>query len=148
MRRAFKAAAWASPSRATSRPRCRKTAPATGAWKSSTSARRRAPVFKFFKRRGVLVFIGLVLLSLFIWYAGPYFAFAEYKPLDPELARLIAIGILVALWLLSLLLKILRVSRAKAKLAQAVIAPSATTSRDGAGREAVQLRERFEEAMA
>jgi type VI secretion system protein ImpL len=105
-------------------------------------------LFRFFKRRGVLVFIGLVLLSLFIWYAGPYFAFAEYKPLDPELARLIAIGILVALWLLSLLLKILRVSRANAKLAQAVIAPSATTSRDGAGREAVQLRERFEEAMA
>ena len=57
-------------------------------------------MFKFFKRRGVLVFIGLVLLSLFIWYAGPYFAFAEFKPLEPVLARLIAIGILVALWAL------------------------------------------------
>jgi type VI secretion system protein ImpL len=104
-------------------------------------------VFKFFKRRGVLVFIGLVLLALFIWYAGPYFAFADYKPLDPVLARLIAIGILVALWLLSLLLKVWRASRANAKLAQAVVAPSGAPSRDAAGREAVQLRERFEEAV-
>src|SRR5258707_3430972 len=125
MRRAFKAAAWASPSRATSRPRSRKTAPATGAWKSSTSARRRATVFKFFKRRGVLVFIGLVLLSLFIWYAGPYFAFAEFKPLEPVLARLIAIGILVALLGLSLLLKVWRGSRARAQRAPARRAPKA-----------------------
>jgi type VI secretion system protein ImpL len=105
-------------------------------------------VFKFFKRRGVLVFIGLLLLSLFVWYAGPYFAFADYKPLDPVLARLIAIGILVALWLISLLLSVWRASRANAKLAQAVVAPSASPSRDAAGREAAQLRERFEEAVA
>jgi type VI secretion system protein ImpL len=105
-------------------------------------------VFKFFKRRGVLIFIGLLLLSLFIWYAGPYFAFAEYKPLDPPLARLIAIGILVGLWALSLLLKLWRASRASAKLAQAVVAQKSAPTRDGASREAVQLRERFEEAVA
>lgn len=105
-------------------------------------------MFKFFKRRGVLVFIGLLLLSLFIWYAGPYFAFAEFKPLEPVLARLIAIGILVALWVLSVLLKAWRASRASAKLAQAVVAQKAPPTRDGASREALQLRERFEEAVA
>ena len=105
-------------------------------------------MFKFFKRRGVLVFIGLVLLSLFIWYAGPYFAFAEWRPLESVLARLIAIGILVALWLLSMLLKVWRASRASAKLAQAVVAQKAPPGRDGASREAQQLRERFEEAVA
>jgi len=105
-------------------------------------------MFKFLKRRGVLIFIGLLLLSLFIWYAGPYFAFADYKPLDPPLARFIAIGILVALWGLSLLLKLWRASRAGAKLAQAVLAQKAPPTRDGASREAIQLRERFEEAIA
>ncbi|HEY0747834.1 MAG TPA: type VI secretion system membrane subunit TssM [Steroidobacteraceae bacterium] len=105
-------------------------------------------MFKFFKRRGVLIFIGLLLLSLFIWYAGPYFAFAEYKPLDPPLARLLATGILVGLWALSLLLKLWRASRASAKLAQAVVAQKTAPTRDGASREAVQLRERFEEAVA
>src|SRR5579863_10154267 len=102
---------------------------------------------KFFKRRGVLVFIGLLLLSLFIWFAGPFFAFAEFKPLEGVLARLIAIGILVALWAASLLLKLWRAQRASAKLAQAVVAQSAP-ARGGASREAAQLRERFEEAVA
>jgi type VI secretion system protein ImpL len=105
-------------------------------------------MFKFFKRRGVLVFIGLTLLSAFIWYAGPYFAFAEFTPLEPVLARLIAIGLLVALWVSSLLLKLWRTSRASAKLAQAVVAHKAPPTRDGASREALQLRERFEEAVA
>jgi type VI secretion system protein ImpL len=103
---------------------------------------------KVFKRRGVLVFLGLLLLSLFIWFAGPYLAFAEYKPLESVTARLIAIGILAALWFLSVLLKIWRASRASAKLAQAVVAQKGPPARDGASREAVQLRERFEEAVA
>ena len=103
---------------------------------------------KFFKRRGVLVFIGLVLLSLLIWYGGPYLAFAEFKPLESVLARLIAIGVLVALWVLSALLKKLRAARASSKLAQAVVAQKGPALRDGAGREAAQLRERFEEAVA
>jgi type VI secretion system protein ImpL len=103
---------------------------------------------KFFKRRGVLVFIGLVLLSLFIWYGGPYLAFAEFRPFESVPARLIAIGVLVAFWLLSMLLKKLRASRASAKLAQAVVAQKGPAVRDGASREAAQLRERFEEAVA
>jgi type VI secretion system protein ImpL len=103
---------------------------------------------KFFKRRAVLVFLGLVLLSLFIGYGGPYLAFAEFKPLESFLARLIAIGVLVAFWLLSLLLKKLRAARASSKLAQAVAAQRGPAVRDGASREAAQLRERFEEAMA
>jgi type VI secretion system protein ImpL len=103
---------------------------------------------KFFKRRGVLIFLGFVLLSLFIWFGGPYLAFADYKPLESVFWRLIAIGILVALWFLSVLVKIWRAARASAKLAQAVVAQQGPAGRDGASREAQQLRERFEEAMA
>ncbi len=77
---------------------------------------------KFFKRRGVLIFLGLVLLSLFIWFGGPYLAFADYKPLESVFWRLVAIGILVGLWLLSVLAKIWRAARASAKLAQAMVA--------------------------
>jgi type VI secretion system protein ImpL len=102
---------------------------------------------KFFKRRGVLVFLGLVLLALFIWFAGPYFAFADYAPLSSVLVRLIAIGLLVLWWICWLVLKRLRANRANAQLAEAVVAqPGAAAA--GASREAVQLRERFEEAIA
>jgi type VI secretion system protein ImpL len=107
-------------------------------------------VFKLFKRRGFLIFLGLLFLSLFIWFAGPYFAFAEWKPLEPEIARLIAILLLVVIWALIVLVKYLANRRASAKLAEAVVAQSAApaASASGASREAVQLRERFEEAIA
>jgi type VI secretion system protein ImpL len=103
---------------------------------------------KFFKRRGFLVFLGLLLLSLFIWFAGPYFAFAEWKPLESALSRLIAILVVVLLWALAGLVKYLRARHASAKLAEAVVAQSAAPAAGAANREAVQLRERFEEAVA
>jgi len=56
---------------------------------------------KVFKRRAVLVAIGLLLLGLFIWYGGPYLAFAEHKPLESVVARLVAILVLVVLWALT-----------------------------------------------
>src|SRR5580704_6191804 len=102
---------------------------------------------KFFKRRGFLIFLGLLFLSLFIWFAGPYFAFAEFKPLESEIARLVAILVVVAIWALLLLLNHLRARRASAKLAEAVVAQSPPPA-GGASRESVQLRERFEEAIA
>jgi type VI secretion system protein ImpL len=105
-------------------------------------------VFKLLRRRSVLVFLGLLLLSAFIWYAGPFFAFAEFHPLSTELQRLIGIGVLVLWWFLSLLLKIWRSRRASAKLAEAVVAQHEPPGRSGAARETSQLRERFEEAMA
>jgi type VI secretion system protein ImpL len=103
---------------------------------------------KFLKRRGFLIFLGLLFLSLFIWFAGPYFAFAEFKPLESEIARLIGILVLVALWALWLLLKLLRARLASAKLAEAVVAQSAAPKGGGTSRDAAQLRERFEEAVA
>ena len=52
----------------------------------------------FLKSRTVLVFVGLLLLALLIWFAGPYFAFADYKPLEGVVARLVAILVLVVAW--------------------------------------------------
>jgi type VI secretion system protein ImpL len=43
------------------------------------------------KSRAFLVILGLVLLALLLWFAGPYFAFADHKPLESVVARLVAI---------------------------------------------------------
>jgi len=103
---------------------------------------------KIFKGRGLLIFLGLLLLSLFIWIGGPYLAFAEFKPLESGIARLIAILVLLLLWVLSVVLKRLRARRAGAKLAEAVVEQSAAPAAAGTSRESVQLRERFEEAVS
>jgi type VI secretion system protein ImpL len=101
-------------------------------------------MFSFLKRRGFLILVGFVLLALFIWYAGPYFAFGYYRPLESVTARLITIVLVVAVWFGSVLLKRLRAIRVSDQLVAAVVrqAPSQASP------EAIKLRERFEEGVA
>jgi type VI secretion system protein ImpL len=105
------------------------------------------PVFAFLRRRAFLLLIGFALIAIFIWYVGPYFAFANYRPLETETARLIAIGLIIGCWLLSALLKWLRVTRASDRLLSAMVAPS-RQAKERPSAEATKLRERFEEAIA
>ena len=99
-----------------------------------------------FLKRSVLVIVGFLLIALFIWYAGPYFAFGNYRPLESEFARLIAIALVVGFWFLSALVRKLRAFRASDRLLAAVVArPKAEPERPSA--EAAKLRERFEEAV-
>jgi type VI secretion system protein ImpL len=104
-------------------------------------------VFSFFRRRAFVLLIGFLLIAIFIWFAGPYFAFASYRPLETEFSRLIAISLVVGCWVISALLKRLRASRANGKLAAAVISQSHPAPDRPSG-EATKLRERFEEAVA
>ena len=104
-------------------------------------------MLSFLKSRAFMILLGLMLLALFIWYAGPYFAFADYRPLESATARLIAIALVVALWCASVLFKRLRANRASDKLVAAVV-KQASVEPGRPSAEAVQLRERFEEAVA
>ncbi len=103
-------------------------------------------MFAFLKRRGVLLVLGFLLVAAFIWLAGPYFAFADYRPLESETARLIAIAVVALLWFASFVVKKLRAFRASDRLVAAVVKQSKAEERPSA--DALQLRERFEEATA
>ncbi|HEY6360673.1 MAG TPA: type VI secretion system membrane subunit TssM [Vicinamibacterales bacterium] len=103
-------------------------------------------MFAFLKRRAFPVVIGFLLLAAFIWFGGPYFAFADYRPLETANARLVAIALMAALGFVSALLKKLRAYRASDKLVAAVVKQSQAEERPSA--DALQLRERFEEAVA
>ena len=103
-------------------------------------------MFAFLKRRGFLLVVGFLLVAAFIWLAGPYFAFADYRPLESETARWIAIAIVAVLFLAAIVLKRLRAFRASDKLVAAVVKQSKADERPSA--DALQLRERFEEATA
>ena len=104
-------------------------------------------MFAFLKRT-IVVLVGLLLIVVFIWFAGPFFAFADWRPLESSTARLIAIGVVVGCWLLLRLIKRLRALRAGDRLLAAVVAqpqPKAEEAQTPA--EVVKLRERFEEAV-
>jgi type VI secretion system protein ImpL len=105
-------------------------------------------MFAFLKRT-IVILIGLLLIVVFIWFAGPYFAFADWQPLESVNARLIAIAVVVGCWLLLRLIKRLRAMRAGDRLLNAVVAPPQAKAPEAATpAEVVKLRERFEEAVA
>ena len=101
-------------------------------------------MLSFFKKRAFLVALGLILAALFIWLAGPYFSFNEWYPLETELARIIAILLVVAIWGVLAFLKKLKARRTSDQLAAAVVKQS---SEERPSADVVQLRERFEEAV-
>ncbi|HEY2433465.1 MAG TPA: type VI secretion system membrane subunit TssM [Vicinamibacterales bacterium] len=103
-------------------------------------------MFAFLKRT-VVILIGLLLIVVFIWFAGPYFAFADWRPLDPPTNRLIAIGVVIGCWIAWRLLKRLRAMRAGDRLLAAVAAPRPQAQEEATPAEVVKLRERFEEAV-
>jgi type VI secretion system protein ImpL len=98
------------------------------------------------KSRSFLVFIGLLILALLIWFAGPYFAFADHRPLESVVARLVAIIVVFAIWAVIVQIKMMKSNRASAKLATEV-AGQESGRKSGEGADAAQLRKRFEEAV-
>jgi type VI secretion system protein ImpL len=102
-----------------------------------------------FKNRAVLVAIGLVLLALIVWFAGPYFAFAEYKPLEGVVARLVAIIVIAVGYAIYVQVRYMRKASASQKLASEVSKQedSAAGGASASGGDPTQLRKRFDEAV-
>ena len=100
-----------------------------------------------FLKRTFVVLLGLLLIFVIIWFAGPLFEFADYRPLGPESARLIVFAVIVGCWLIARLLKRLRSFRASDRLLAAVVAqPQPQAKQALPPAEVVKLRERFDEA--
>src|ERR1700752_4097818 len=100
-----------------------------------------------FLKRGFLILLGFLLLAIFVWVAGPPFAFASYRPLEPVFNRLVVIGVIVLLWILWGIVKRLRALAASDRLFTAVL-KQAHPEENQPSAEVVRLRERFEEGVA
>jgi type VI secretion system protein ImpL len=96
------------------------------------------------KNKWFLAFVGLMLISAIIWFGGPYIAVADAKPLYGEMARLIAILVLVALYALMVTISALRSKQASQRLAAGVANQEKARGADAV--DAAQLSKRFEEA--
>jgi type VI secretion system protein ImpL len=92
--------------------------------------------------------IGLVLIALIIWFIGPYLAVADFKPLESEAARILAISVCVLFWGIKGLLRGLKAQRASAGLVKQVVRQEEDPSTARASADARQLRQRFEEAIS
>lgn len=57
---------------------------------------------KIITNRWFLQFIGILCLSLIVWFVGPQIAISEHYFLESEVSRLLTIIVIVALWLLNI----------------------------------------------
>ena len=111
-------------------------------------------VIEFFKNKIVISFIGLMALSLLVWFAGPAIKFGEENaaPLETVNARLIVILILVALWgMNNLRIQMVNKKRNENLLTdlednQEVMAADMTSEQSA--EEMQQINQRFAEAMS
>src|SRR5262249_1290809 len=107
-------------------------------------------ILGLFLKRWVLSLLGLIAISLLVWFVGPLFAFASYKPLEPETARWLVIGALFAIWIGQLLWKWVKQLNANRQLLSGLAAqhtaPQSETERASAA-ELSDLRRRMQEAL-
>lgn len=111
-------------------------------------------IIDFFKNRIVISVIGLIALSLLIWFAGPYIKFGESNaaPLGGAVARLVLIMIILLLWGLNNLRTQLKNNKQNQDLVEDLqenqqVAQSSVTNEQSA-EELQQINERFTQALA
>lgn len=78
-------------------------------------------ILGFFKQRWLVTLLGVVALSLFIWFLGPLFGFAGHEPFVSYLNRFIAIGIVVLIWLISQIFSFYRSRKKNAALKAGIV---------------------------
>lgn len=66
----------------------------------------------FLFSRFLWTLIGIVLLCAAIWFYGPLISFGDTVPLASDLTRLIVVGVIVILWLVSMLIRQMRAVQA------------------------------------
>ncbi len=97
-----------------------------------------------------ITLIGVIILSLLIWFLGPLLGFGEMRPLGGQIARLITIFVILALWALFTVIGLLRQKRSNDRmmedLAEAQDAgPSAQSV--ASAEEVAIIQERAQEAL-
>ena len=99
----------------------------------------------------VLVFLGLVLLSLVIWFIGPLVYIQPYQPLGSEVVRWWLIAAVFIIWILRMLLRLWRAKAMNARLMGQLArftAASTENKPEQPGQEEIkELEGRFKEAV-
>lgn len=110
-------------------------------------------IAEFFTNRIVISIIGLIVLSLIIWFVGPHIKFGaeNYAPLGSETARLITIMVIIVLWGLNNLRVQLQDRKNNDKLVNDLQDDQDSLSNvvsDQSSEEIHQIRERFTHALS
>ena len=105
-------------------------------------------VLKVLTNRWFIAILGLVFLSLLIWFAGPMFGFGEARPFASALVRIITILLIFIIFIIVQLIKALKASRANTQMVETLVEDDGSAEPDRSTEELETLRKRFEEAVS
>ena len=103
-----------------------------------------------FRNPWVIGGLGVLALSLLIYFAGPLLGFGEARPLAGQTARWVTIIAIILIWVIVQLIRQLRASRAADQISSGIVEVEAASGDDEEGRSAEEvaaLKARFEEAV-
>ncbi|MDO5756833.1 MAG: type VI secretion system membrane subunit TssM [Rhodobacterales bacterium] len=81
-------------------------------------------ILGFIFSRFLWTLIGIAILCTLIWFYGPLISIGDAAPLAGELPRIVTIGVIIILWLVSVLLRQLRAARANRVFVAELAAPA------------------------
>jgi type VI secretion system protein ImpL len=102
-------------------------------------------LLRFLVSRRLWTFIGVALLCALLWLYGPLLRIGEAAPLSTDLARGIAVGAVLLLWLLAVLLGQIRALRANRAFVTELARPAAPERPGAADEVAARFRSVLEE---
>jgi type VI secretion system protein ImpL len=105
-------------------------------------------ILKVLTNRWFIAILGLVFLSLLIWFAGPMFGFGEARPLASATVRIITILVIFFVFIVVQLIKALKANRANSQMVETLVEDDGSVEPDRSAEELDVLRKRFEEAVS
>lgn len=102
----------------------------------------------FFLSRTFWTIVGLVILCALIWLYGPLVSFGDASPLASELVRLVVIGVIIILWLVSLLIGQIRAARANRMFVTELAQAEPETPRAPGEENVAEVQEKFRDILA
>lgn len=97
--------------------------------------------------RWVMAVLGLIAVSLLIWYIGPLIAIGNLRPLESSIIRWLLISALIAFYLGKMIWNVVKVKLANAKLMEGLTKPATNVPAESVGSEEVEvLSKRFADA--
>ena len=107
-------------------------------------------IFGLIFNRWVMAVLGLLAISLVIWFGGPLIAVAEYRPLESATVRWIVIAIVIFGYLAKIAWRMLKAKTTNTRLFEGLLrqAPAQPSPQTPGSEEVAMLGGRFKEAMS
>ncbi|MEO0931741.1 MAG: type VI secretion system membrane subunit TssM, partial [Pseudomonadota bacterium] len=105
-------------------------------------------IFGFLFSRLLWTLIGITLLCLVIWFYGALVQFGTAVPLATPIARIILIGLIVIAWLVSMLLRQLRMARANRMFVTELAGPSEPEPAAPGEENIAEVQEKFQNVLS